>query len=401
MSRLSESLYEAERARTEYLERLKHHGFELRERIGSGLSGNVWKAWQPRLERLVAVKFCDTGEARRNPDIRARFLREAKLLAKCQHPRIPYVLTSGTVVDPETPYIVMEYVRGVTLREKLDAEGKLEPQHAIQAILHVLDALACAHQNDVIHRDVKPNNIIATDAGFVLIDFSIGTDNRADGDTALTRTGARLGTPEYAAPEQLDDAAHVTAAADVYSAGVVLCEILMTVKKFDRQIAEKLLSDAPPELIDVLETATCVSPAERYQDGREFYEALLPFVQSPQAWTKEALALCNNISCWKWEPDWGGSWEPTYFEKSSEQHCPDCGTELLRSCPKCRGPIKKQKHCGQCGYQLLPIPECARCSNELSIMDWDAGSHEDEDLGCESCREPEPIAPFDEDDIPF
>lgn len=401
MGRICESMIEAESAPVEYVERLENHGFELREHIGFGLSGNVWRAWQPKLERMVAVKFCDTGEARRNPDVRERFLREATLLAKCQHPRIPYVITRGCVPEPETPYIVMEYVRGVTLREKLDGDDKLEPQQAIQAILHVLDALACAHQNDVIHRDVKPNNIIATDSGYALIDFSIGTENHSDGEKALTKTGASLGTPEYAAPEQLDDAAHVTAAADVYSAGVVLCEMLTTIRKLDRDTAEKILPEAPPELIDVLDRSTRISPEERYQNGREFYEALLPFVGSQEAWTKEALALCNNISCWDWEPDWGGSWEPTYFEDTTDQHCADCGTELLRSCPKCRGPIKKQKHCGQCGERLLPIPTCAQCGNELSIGDWGSGSHEDEELGCDDCREPEPFVPFDDDDIPF
>src|SRR5678815_3365244 len=146
---------------TDYSESLKARGFRLEARIGGGLSGSVYRAAQASLDRPVAVKFCDSADASRSPALRARFEREARLLAAAQHPSIPYVITSGKTAGG-VPYTIMQFIEGESLRRVLERGGKLDPLNAVRCVTDILHAIRAAHCRGIIHRDVKPDNVIVT-----------------------------------------------------------------------------------------------------------------------------------------------------------------------------------------------------------------------------------------------
>ncbi|WP_199725814.1 serine/threonine-protein kinase [Nocardiopsis sp. Huas11] len=209
--------------------------YELRAELGSGGMGTVWRAFDPRLDRDVAIK-----EVHLPPDLpprereraRARMVREARAAARVPHPS---VVTVHDVLEVDgTPFIVMELLDGESLRDLLHRSGPL-PEREVERIARpLLDALRAAHRSGVIHRDVKPANIMLADGGArpVLTDFGIA--NLADGGaTALTGTGTILGTAAYAAPERLDRD-ETTAASDLWSLGATLFAALAGASPFKR-----------------------------------------------------------------------------------------------------------------------------------------------------------------------
>ncbi len=189
---------------------------ELIEEIGSGGMGTVWRARDPRLDRMVAVKFL-TEELCARPGFAERFLREARHMARLQHPRIVTVHEVGELDG--VPFFTMEHVDGVSLA----ALRPLPAERAIGIALEVCDALAFAHANGIVHRDIKPENILVDGLGHAKVaDFGIA---QRDGDARLTAAGGVLGTPAYLAPEVLRGAT-ADARADVYALGVVLHEVV-------------------------------------------------------------------------------------------------------------------------------------------------------------------------------
>lgn len=389
-----------------YRAHLARQGFALEEWLGRGLSGNVWLARQPNLNhRPVAVKFCDTPAAQRDPDVRSRFMREAELLTRCQHPRIPYILTRGLVNGLAVPYIVMEFIDGNNLASTLESEGTMSPQRALQVMLPVLDALALVHRYHVVHRDVTSHNIMLTADGPMLIDFSIGTDGRRTAD-GPTRANQQLGNVDYAAPEQLTDARNVDARADVYSAALVLYELMTGQIRFKRTSARRLLEGVPDKLLDTLATATSDDPADRFPDADALRHALRPFLRGSRlAWQEQVpLAICQNVECWEWDGWDGGIWSPHYHEDTRARCCTECGEPLLRHCPGCYGSLAKTKHCADCGVRFIRPPTCSNCHIELDWREWDESKDEDK-LICHSCRPRRPEVDFDTsfdtDDIPF
>ncbi|MFM8360734.1 MAG: serine/threonine-protein kinase, partial [Verrucomicrobiota bacterium] len=197
---------------------------EVVERLGAGGMGVVFKARQPALDRWVALKVLPRHLAA-DPAFAERFQREARLLARLSHPGIVAVHEFGQA-GPFC-YLLLEYVDGVTLRQAMRA-GRMSPAEALALVPRICEALQYAHDHGVLHRDIKPENILLDAAGRVKItDFGIGKllgDPR--GDIALTENGARLGTPHYMAPEQVEDPARVDHRADIYSLGVVFYELL-------------------------------------------------------------------------------------------------------------------------------------------------------------------------------
>ena len=174
--------------------------YRLQHRIGSGGMGHVWLAWDERLSRAVAIKqlraLAELPEA--EADVaHQRAMREARITARLEHPNAVPVFD---VVDHEgQPCLVMQYVPSRSLQEILRAEGTLAPLRVARVGTEVAAALAAAHAAEIVHRDVKPGNILITDDGTALItDFGI---SRAFGDTSLTSTGMLTGTPAYLAPE--------------------------------------------------------------------------------------------------------------------------------------------------------------------------------------------------------
>jgi predicted Ser/Thr protein kinase len=197
---------------------------EVLELLGQGGMGIVYKARQKSLERLVALKVMPP-EAAREAGFADRFSREARTLARLQHPNIVGVHDFG--VSDGLYYLLMEYVDGANLRRAM-REGKLTPAQALAIVPQICDALQYAHENGVVHRDVKPENILLDRAGRVRIaDFGLAKIvQRTAVDVTLTRAGQVMGTLHYMAPEQLRTPDAVDHRADIYSLGVVFYEML-------------------------------------------------------------------------------------------------------------------------------------------------------------------------------
>lgn len=263
--------------RQEYVQVLARQGFDLGQLIGSGAYGSVFKAIQRSLRRAVAVKFFDNPFTKGAAN-RTRFGREAPLLARVQHPAVPYVLTTGHVpiaASDQIPYMVMEFVGGVSLFSRLEATAPLELDSVFSIMRSLLSALDCAHQNDVVHRDVKPDNILISDNGVFLIDFSIGFTTKPDvGLERATGVGECVGTANYAAPEQLRDSSGVDLRADIYSAGVVLAEMLGARPRIRLHSLDSELRDLPSTLRDVVRRATADDPDDRFARAGDFWTAL-------------------------------------------------------------------------------------------------------------------------------
>ena len=198
--------------------------FEVVERLGAGGMGVVFKARQRTLDRWVALKVLPRHLAG-DPSFVERFQREARLLARLSHPGIVAVHDFGQA-GPFC-YLLLEYVDGVTLRQALRTE-RMTPAQALALVPPICEALQFAHDHGVLHRDIKPENILLDTAGRVKIaDFGIAKlVGDPLGDITLTENGARLGTPHYMAPEQIEDPSRVDHRADVYSLGVVFYELL-------------------------------------------------------------------------------------------------------------------------------------------------------------------------------
>lgn len=205
--------------------------FELIEEIGRGGMGVVYKARQRSLDRLVALKMVREAHLATEED-RARFRGEALAAGQLKHPNIVTVYEVGTAAGQA--YICMEHVGGPTLAQRLAADGLLPPRDAARLVSVIARAVEHAHSQGILHRDLKPSNILlagGTDSGtsFPLpvpkvSDF--GLAKKIDSASSLTRTGAVVGTPSYMAPEQAGGRKDLTPAADVYSIGAILYELL-------------------------------------------------------------------------------------------------------------------------------------------------------------------------------
>jgi len=196
--------------------------YEFRETVGEGASAIVYRAWDRELQRLVAIKVLREGAALSTVS-RDRFRREAQAAAKLIHPCVVTVYDAGE--HKGCLYQVMELIVGRPLSELLPC-GPSQRRGLVQALEKAARGVALAHEKGVVHRDLKPPNILVTDAGEPKVaDF--GLAHLMDSDNALTRTGAKLGTPYYMAPEQVEGrAGQVTPATDVYALGAILYEIL-------------------------------------------------------------------------------------------------------------------------------------------------------------------------------
>ncbi len=197
---------------------------EILELLGQGGMGAVYKARQPRLDRLVALKILPS-EAVRDPAFAERFEREARALAQLNHPNIVSVYDSGKAGD--LYYFIMEFIDGVNLRQLLRT-GHILPREALQIVPQICDALQFAHDEGIVHRDIKPENILLDKRGRVKIaDFGIAKllGSKA-AEYTLTGPWQVMGTAHYMAPEQMTKPQEVDHRADIYSLGVVFYELL-------------------------------------------------------------------------------------------------------------------------------------------------------------------------------
>jgi serine/threonine protein kinase len=214
--------------------------YHIIEQLGEGGMATVYKAYDTRLEREVAIKFIRTnlfGTAVLE-NILKRFEREAKSLASLSHPNIVKVYDFGNYEG--TPYLVMEYISGGTLKSRMEKENPIGWEKSLRLLLPIARALESAHQAGTIHRDIKPGNILLTSQGQpILTDFGIAKILETDEMSTITGSGVGIGTPAYMAPEQWANKA--VAQSDVYGLGVVLYEMITGRKPY--------LADTPAEFI--------------------------------------------------------------------------------------------------------------------------------------------------------
>ncbi|HEU4426817.1 MAG TPA: serine/threonine protein kinase [Pilimelia sp.] len=253
--------------------------YVLQELIAGGGMGDVWRGEDTVLGRTVAVKvllpaFSD------DPDFAARFHAEARAMAALSHPGIVDVYDFGH--EDSTAYLVMQYVRGDSLRTVLDRLGQFDPEDAMQLVAEIADALHAAHTTGIVHRDVKPGNLmIRVDGRLVLTDFGIARIAAGDG---ITEAGTILGTASYLAPEQVTGGI-VTPAADVYALGVVAYECLAgrrpfgaatpvatAMQRLDADPAP-LPAEIPEPIRRVVERALARDPAARWPSAAALAEA--------------------------------------------------------------------------------------------------------------------------------
>src|SRR5215207_1519837 len=194
--------------------------FRLEEKVGSGGMSSVYRAFDPTLERLVAIKLMHS-DISTDPDQLERFRREARAVAQLNHPHVVTVIDAGE--DDGAPYIVFEYVEGETLKDRIRRLGRLPVSEAVAYAIEIGRALEAAHASRLVHRDVKPQNVLIDPDGRAKVtDFGIARSLEAQG---LTATGRVLGTTDYVSPEQA--LGHeVTGQSDIYSLGIVLYEMV-------------------------------------------------------------------------------------------------------------------------------------------------------------------------------
>jgi serine/threonine-protein kinase len=257
--------------------------YRLEAKLGSGGMSTVYLARDETLDRPVAVKVMHR-EMSEQEDQLARFRQEARAVAKLSHPNVVSVIDAGE--DGGHPYIVFEYVEGETLKQRVARIGALDIQEAIAYAIEVARGLAVAHSRQMVHRDIKPQNILIDDEGRAkLTDFGISRQLEQDG---MTATGRVLGTTDYVAPEQAMGKA-VDPRSDIYSLGVVLYEMLVGQVPFkaDSQVgvAMKHVNEELPDVQSrrpevsaavalVVERATAKDPARRYQAIGEMIDDL-------------------------------------------------------------------------------------------------------------------------------
>lgn len=274
----------------ELLERMKSamaDRYTIERMIGAGGMADVFLAHDARHNRKVAIKVMRHELAQRvGVD---RFLREIETTAKLQHPHILPLFDSGTVEG--TVFYVMPYVEGESLRGRLKRETQLPIADALRITTQITSGLGYAHRHGVIHRDVKPDNVLFQDGQAVVADFGLAlpVENDDDAHTRMTKAGLTMGTPYYMSPEQATGQERVDGRADIYALGVVLYEMLAGEPPFTgssvQSVFTKVMSEdprplsehrksVPPHVDAAVTRALAKLPADRWQSAADFAEAL-------------------------------------------------------------------------------------------------------------------------------
>ena len=264
--------------------------------LGRGGMGVVYAARHAISERRVAVKWME-ADLQGDPEALERFVREARAMGRIEHPNVVGVLDVGT--EAPMAYLVMEILRGESLRALIEREKRVEPTLAVRTILPAMEGVEAAHRAGVVHRDLKPENLfVVRDASGVaattkVLDFGISklteTDAKQKSGSKLTKTGHVVGTPTYMSPEQVRGTL-IDARTDVWSLSVILYEMLSGTTPFDGDNFGALLvaiaiepftpldpSVVPPSLARVVHRGLAKDPAERWQSVMEMARALEPF----------------------------------------------------------------------------------------------------------------------------
>jgi len=282
------------RAESEQAELGSIRDYRLLAKLGEGGMGTVYRAIHGKLEKTVAIKVIRPDRVK-DKQVAARFSREMKAIGKLDHPNVVLATDAGETDD--THFLVMEYVDGVDLANLARRPGRISIPDACELIRQAANGLQYAHEREIVHRDVKPSNLmLARDGRVKVLDLGLALLNDP-GQVASQLTGAGLimGTLDYMAPEQLDSSHEVDARADVYGLGATLYELLCGTPPLGderyKSIAHKLSAVAsapivpvterrpkvPDQLERVLERVLAKKPSDRYGTARELSEALKPF----------------------------------------------------------------------------------------------------------------------------
>ena len=258
-------------------------GYEILERVGSGGMGAVFKARQVSMDRVVALKILPKNLAG-DPAFVQRFVREARSAAKLSHPNIVQGIDVGQASGYY--YFAMEFVEGGTVRGLLEDEGRIAEPRALAIVADVARALEHAHEQGIVHRDIKPDNIMLTSKGEVKL-ADLGLARSIDNVDAVTTTGNAIGTPHYMSPEQASGETDLDTRSDIYSLGATLFHMVTGEKPFDGStpavVAAKHLTEPPPRArevapdisratSDLIETMMAKGRAERPQTPAELIE---------------------------------------------------------------------------------------------------------------------------------
>jgi serine/threonine protein kinase len=244
--------------------------YAIASRIDAGGMSAVYRVWDRKLKVTRAMKVL-LPEYARNQKIRGRFETEARTMARLEHPNLVRIYDVG--IEAELPYLVMELVTGGSLQRWIDTYGAMPPRLAVEAALQLVTGLVVVHQAGVVHRDIKPHNVLVAEPGVCkLTDFGIAQLGDGGGST---KTGTTLGTQGYMAPEQRADAKSVDARADLYGVGATLWALLTGRPAHDVFLAvERDLASAPAYLHELLKHTTAYAREDRYADARELEAAL-------------------------------------------------------------------------------------------------------------------------------
>ncbi|NIJ19590.1 serine/threonine-protein kinase [Sphingomonas naasensis] len=261
--------------------------YRIEARLGEGAMADVFRAHDPDIGRTVAIKALKP-DYRRDPELGARFLREARAAGALNHPNIATIYDVGEADG--VPYIAMELIEGRPLDAVLQAQGRMPFERVLALGIQLADALAYAHGQGIVHRDVKPSNILlSADGGTAkLLDFGVARIGDAEGQLARTQAGQMIGTPRYMSPEQALGLP-VDARSDLFSLGAVLYEMVTGKMAFDAtglatlalQIAqervapiERAAGDCPPGLRQIVDKLLAKKPDQRFADGAQLVQVL-------------------------------------------------------------------------------------------------------------------------------
>ena len=260
----------------------------IEKRLGKGGMGEVYLAKHEQLGILRAIKILPQDLAKKNSQFFARFIREAKTACEIRHSNVVNVMDVENDDARGIDYIVMEYVDGGDVRGLLKSSGHLTVDQSLVIVEAVASALAAASEYGIVHRDIKPDNIMLTKRGEVKL-ADLGIAKSGDDDVQLTKTNVMMGTPAYLSPEQAKDAKHVDVRADIYSLGATLFEMLTGRIPYPGNSVYDIISklhtapvpnpcdfnpEVPPEIGKICMTMMAKKPANRYQSAAELLDVL-------------------------------------------------------------------------------------------------------------------------------
>ncbi|MEX2156561.1 MAG: protein kinase [Gemmatimonadales bacterium] len=288
--------------------------YAIERELGHGATATVYLARDLKHDRLVAVKVLSPDFALAVPN--ERFLREIRTTARLNHPHIVPLFDSGTTAT-QRPYYVMRYIEGEALRDRIARDGPMHVGEALRIARQVASALGHAHRHGVIHRDIKPGNIMLEEGHAWVADFGIARAIAMTDSQVVTNTGVTIGTPAYMSPEQAMGEAKLDARTDIYSLGCVLYEMLTGVLPFtgadiqsvmNKHLVEPLPSvralrpEVPEQVEHLLEAALAKKRDDRYTTAAEFAQALSLEGAGPLTPTRTQPVRGKRRPWWRWTP---------------------------------------------------------------------------------------------------